>query len=101
MVLLSNKNNPYTTEDGSHLLAGEDKYCYQAFNEGAKAQLKNDREWFVDLLIEKGYLRGREVLETQKPTHGNCCTCQGCGYAYDGCICEHNELLEALLKEVE
>ncbi len=72
-----------------------------AIQKSNKAQLKQDREWFINLLIEKGYLRGREVLETQKPTHGNCCTCQGCGYAYDGCICEHNELLQALLKEVE
>ncbi len=39
------EGNPYITKDGSHLLPGEDKYCYLAFNEGAKAQLEKVVEW--------------------------------------------------------
>lgn len=28
------------------------------------------------------------INQKQKPMHGNCCTCQNCGYAHDECICE-------------
>ena len=45
MIRLTDEENPYVTKDGSHLLPGEDKYCYQAFNEGAKVQLKKVVEW--------------------------------------------------------
>ncbi len=55
-----------------------------------------ERERIIVLLIEKGYLLGEQVLETRKPTHGNCCTCQTCGQGHDECVCDHNELLQAL-----
>lgn len=25
-----------------------------------------------------------------KPGHGNCCTCQTCGYGHDECVCSEN-----------
>ena len=31
-----------------------------------------------------------------KPGHGPCCTCQICGRHHDDCVCEHNEIEEAL-----
>jgi len=51
----------------------------------------------VDVLIEQGQLMGSEPKKTCKPIHGNCCTCQECGMAHDDCVCEHNELLRAIL----
>lgn len=33
-----------------------------------------------------------------KPTHGNCCTCQTCGYSHDDCVCEHNHWIDFLGK---
>lgn len=51
-----------------------------------------------ELLIRDGYLKGREPLPTRRPTHGNCCTCQGCGQDHDDCVCEHNRLLAELEK---
>lgn len=37
-----------------------------------------------------------EKIPTRKPTHGNCCTCQDCGYGHDECICEHNDWVDAV-----
>ena len=53
----------------------------------------------IDLLIEKGYLMGKEPIKTRKPTHGRCCTCQDCGHGHDECVCDHNELLKEI-KEI-
>ena len=66
-----------------------------------KAQLKQVVEWLIDLLVDEGYLQGREILETRRPTHGTCCTCQDCGHEHLECICDHNRLLQALLDEVK
>lgn len=37
----------------------------------------------------------------RKPTHGNCCTCQGCGLDHDSCRCDLDELSDevAMLRE--
>ena len=43
----------------------------------------------------------RQKLDTTKPTHGPCCTCQDCGHAYDGCVCYHNEMVDKLNKWFE
>lgn len=74
-ILLTDENNPYYMENGSHLLPGEDKYCYQAFNEGAKAQLKEAMRWL------RAHCRG---------THA--------GFGHYGV---YDYEIEALLKEVE
>jgi len=48
------------------------------------------------VLLEQGELMGLEPIKTCRPTHGLCCMCQDCGYGHDECVCDHNELLEAL-----
>lgn len=30
-------------------------------------------------------------LRQRKPTHGNCCTCQSCGFYHDECECPWND----------
>lgn len=35
---------------------------------------------------------GRGLISHAKPGHGPCCTCQKCGYDYDMCVCDHNEI---------
>lgn len=48
-------------------------------------------------LTEDGQLRkNAEKIECIKPTHGNCCTCQKCGYSHEECVCTHNEWIDFL-----
>lgn len=54
------------------------------------------RKSVLQLLVDLEYLKGTTLLETKTPTHGAWCTCQNCGYAYEDCICNHNELLTAI-----
>lgn len=51
----------------------------------------------IAVLVEDGMLKGSEFVSHIKPGHGSCCTCQKCGYGYDDCVCEHNELLGKLM----
>ena len=49
----------------------------------------------LSALVEQ-WLVEQELIDptgphTQKPGHGNCCTCQRCGFAHDECRCEVNE----------
>jgi hypothetical protein len=37
----------------------------------------------------------------RKPTHGACCTCQDCGYAYEDCICGWSTYLEKAWEVLE
>ena len=45
-----------------------------------------------------------EIIKTiliqpiRKPTHGNCCTCQDCGWDHDGCVREDNKIISAIKK---
>lgn len=59
-------------------------------------------EEVIDILIEDGYLLGKEEVPITKPRHGPCCTCQECGYPHDECVCYHNYLIKKLkeLKKV-
>jgi len=52
----------------------------------------------IEVLIDEGSLLGKEEASFIKPGHGPCCTCQTCGYNYDDCVCDHNELLNKLKK---
>ena len=52
----------------------------------------------IDLLIEEGVLQGKEIIPTEKPCHGRCCTCQECGKEHEYCVCQHNAILESLNK---
>jgi len=45
-----------------------------------------------------GILRHTEIQPIRKPTHGNCCTCQDCGWDHDDCICYDNEIITAINK---
>ena len=49
-------------------------------------------------LYDLGILRHTEIQPIRKPTHGNCCTCQDCGYSHDECVCEDNEIITAIKK---
>ena len=71
-----------------------------------KAESVLDKEVKLSVIIDLlssdkfGYLQGREFIENKKPYHGSCCCCQTCGRSYDGldsCVCNHNELLNALM----
>jgi len=39
-----------------------------------------------------------QTIRKIKPSHGECCTCQTCGYPHDECWCEDNVKLEACRK---
>lgn len=59
---------------------------------------EEERERVLSVLESEGYLKGRELLphnDTVKG-HGSCCYCATCGHFHDECVCEHNELLQAL-----
>lgn len=53
----------------------------------------------IDLLSSKDfeYLKGNEIIPPIQIQHGPCCCCTKCGRFHDDCVCEHNELLAALL----
>jgi len=38
----------------------------------------------------------QNIQPFMKPTHGNCCTCQTCGYGHDECVCENNKILKSV-----
>ena len=51
----------------------------------------------LDTLHRTGCLQSTEITPFIKPGHGPCCTCQTCGYHHDDCVCEDNDLIQALL----
>lgn len=78
-------------------------YIYSCFDEieklltqTKKACYGEMREKVEDYFLEQGYIKERIELKTINPTHGNCCTCQSCGYAHEDCICEHNRNIQFL-----
>ena len=56
------------------------------------------RQELIEKLIELNYLTSEELEHIVKPTHGECCTCQDCGYKHDDCVCFNNELLTMILE---
>lgn len=43
--------------------------------------------------------KDREILKWRRirtPTHGTCCTCQGCGLDHDSCRCDLDEVCDDL-----
>lgn len=73
------------------------------------AELRKEREEARDALQEKDKRllavtaeRNYWQAEAQKwqrirtPTHGTCCTCQGCGQSHEDCRCSEDELEDAL-----
>jgi radical SAM superfamily enzyme len=52
-------------------------------------------EKVVNVLVEEGYLKGKELIphDNSKKSHGGCCYCGTCGHDKDDCVCEHNRLL--------
>ena len=57
-----------------------------------------DKSELIETLIEHHYLTSDELEPITKPTHGECCCCQDCGYDHDMCVCENNELLILILE---
>ena len=53
------------------------------------------------ILRDLGYIRSIEIIPFIKPGHGPCCTCQTCGYPHDECVCDDNELIQALQAAAE
>ena len=49
-------------------------------------------------LYDLEIIRSISIKPHIKPTHGNCCTCQDCGYYHDECVCEDNEIIMAIKK---
>lgn len=47
-------------------------------------------EKFVKDIIGKDL----KIKPNIQPTHGNCCTCQVCGYNHDDCNCEIREAIK-------
>jgi len=52
----------------------------------------------IDILEEYSELKSFRHIETRKPTHGSCCTCQNCGFDNDECVCLSNEIVDLLIK---
>lgn len=50
----------------------------------------------LQLLKDLYVVKSVEVQPFIKPSHGPCCTCQTCGYHHDDCVCEDNEIIEAI-----
>ena len=43
------------------------------------------------------------MIKKRKPTHGPCCTCQDCGFYFEGgseCECSRNQVLEEVIKSL-
>ncbi len=38
----------------------------------------------------------KPTYESRSPAHGHCCTCQDCGRDHGDCVCEHNDITEAI-----
>lgn len=64
-----------------------------------------EEDWV--LALAKAYLAQEEELREaikeaakwrriRKPTHGSCCTCQGCGLHHDECRCDLEEVCDEL-----
>lgn len=52
-------------------------------------------------LMEEVEKERKERIKWQRirtPTHGTCCTCQGCGLHYDECRCDLDEVVDELDK---
>ena len=60
---------------------------------------KVERQRILKILLDEGELRSLEIVPHIKPTHGNCCTCQRCGYEHDSCVCWSNRLLSLICLE--
>lgn len=56
----------------------------------------------IDVLIAHSYLKGKGFIlgDLAPKGHGSCCYCGKCGRFHDECVCNHNELLEAIYKAV-
>ena len=50
-------------------------------------------QYILNLMVELEIIRTTEVQGLRKPTHGECCTCQDCGYYYDDCVCDDNRII--------
>lgn len=69
----------------------------RTYKEGALAMYDD----MIGVLVSADILLGTDIRQPVKPGHGPCCTCQDCGRDYDNCVCEHNSLLEQLLRVKE
>ena len=47
-------------------------------------------------LKQLGVINSIEIKSFRKPTHGECCTCQDCGYYHDECVCLDNEIITTI-----
>lgn len=59
-----------------------------------------DTEKLCEMLYERGLLKrdiGLSKIEISIPRHGNCCTCQTCGWEHGECVCEHNGWVDFIL----
>lgn len=74
----------------------------------------DDLKELIESVETAAYSRGKEdmlkevtatlksKIEKRKPTHGECCTCQECGFANDyECKCENNRIIKDLLSTLE
>ena len=57
---------------------------------------KIDMYDLIQVFLDSRELFSPKLIKTIEPTHGNCCTCQDCGYDHDSCICRSNRLLNTL-----
>lgn len=96
---------------------GDSNYCLEAAVQEAAGihdyYIRNYKpknislEKLYPILIEKGYLKGEELIGNAMPTplqytyHGECCNCRDCKYYHDECVCSHNELLEEIIAAAE
>jgi len=53
----------------------------QAIEDLYAKKLKAFAEEVSELFVDQ------PIVQTRKPTHGNCCTCQTCGEYHDDCQC--------------
>ncbi len=63
--------------------------------EAEQKDWKRKYEWLIehDKDCEAEVLKWRRI---RTPTHGPCCTCQGCGLYYDECRCDLDEVADEL-----
>ncbi len=47
----------------------------------------------MDIRKHFGISRDQKIKKI-KPGHGNCCTCQTCGFFHDDCVCWENDRIE-------
>lgn len=79
--LMALKTTDKALELGKLLSYKEIEAVMKVVSTHTQSKLEAFAEEVSELLVDQ------PIVQTRKPTHGNCCTCQTCGEYHDDCQC--------------